>query len=387
MLLNNVAKAVPDDGTISNLKFVPKQLREIGLGELEKFTLGNPVASIVKMDGSPDDITRMELLKSLSVMGRLLHDIHHIGEYMNPAIVRWRGRLLLTTGSNGGRANTKVTKNALLEFRWLNDSLLPFSGTERLLGITPDEVEMLDREAYGEDPRVVVLSDDRLLVFYAYPFQALTRIGMLEVAVNQSSQKAEIASLHSSIHPTVDFSMRHKNWAPFQARNGDVLLVQNINPFIVVKPVLHTDDGQLHAELVSSQPGIDLYWPYGVLRGGTNAVYLQDKDAYLAFFHSKCNFPGNYMSSYVAGAYTFSAQAPYRLLSLSALPIMSERFYTGPWSPLKNARIDYCFFPTAIFLDGPQIVMSAGFQDHSGYLMRLELQAVLDTMVQVPNSV
>jgi hypothetical protein len=384
LLFKGVAKAVPDELTASALSFTPTQLRSIDEVELSKYRIGPAVPIIAKSDGSPDDITRVELQKSFALMGHILCDIHHIGEYMNPAVVKWRNRLLLVTGSNYGRANTKTTKNAFLEFRWLNDSFLPFADDQALVGITTGEVEMLDREAFGEDPRVLVLSDDRLMVFYAYPFQALTRIGLLEVAVNAESQKAQIVTLHSSIHPTVDFSMRHKNWAPFRSQDGAVLMVQNINPLVVVKPVVRPEDGAMQAELVSSASALELHWTYGVLRGGTNAVYLQDRGVYLAFFHSKCNFPGNYMSSYVAGAYTFTAEAPYRLLTLSALPIMAEAFYTGPWSPLRNARIDYCFFPTAIHLDGAQqIVMSAGFQDHSGFLMKLDLQAVLDTMVDV----
>jgi hypothetical protein len=203
------------------------------------------------------------------------------------------------------------------------------------------------------------------------------------VAISPTSQKAEIVSLHTNIHPTVDFNLRHKNWAPFLSRENEVLLIQGVNPFLVVKPTLHPEDGFLHADVVSSQETRQIYWPYGTIRGGTNAVYLPELDVYLAFFHSKTQFTGNYMSSYVAGAYTFTSHAPYRLLAVSAMPIVSEQFYTGPWSPLKNAHIDYCFFPTAIYLEGAEIVMSAGFQDHSGYLLKMMLQAVLDTMAAV----
>jgi predicted GH43/DUF377 family glycosyl hydrolase len=382
LLLNNVAKHVPDDVTVTNLNYEPDKLRIVSLSTLNEYKLGPAIDSIRKNDGTPDDITRMEWQRCIGVMGRLIYDASYIGEYMNPAVVKWRQRLLLVTGSNYGRANSKTTKNAFLEFRWFNHTFQSFTDDSKYLGITTGEVEMLDKEAYGEDPRVVVVSEDRFFVFYAYPFQALTRIGLLEVAINPTTQAAEIVSLHQNIHPTVDFNLRHKNWAPFLSRDNDVLLIQGVNPFLVVKPTLH-DDGLMHADVVSTDEMRQIYWPYGTIRGGSNAVYLPEQDVYLAFFHSKTQFTGNYMSSYVGGAYTFTSHAPYRLLSVSAMPIMSEQFYTGPWSPLKNARIDYCFFPTAIYVEGGEIVMSAGFQDHSGYLMKMKLQVVLDTLVKV----
>jgi predicted GH43/DUF377 family glycosyl hydrolase len=381
--LNGVAKQILDDVTVTNLNYEPDKLRTVSLSKLNEYKIGPAIDSIRKSDGSPDDITRLELQRCLAVMGRIIYDAHYIGEYMNPAVVKWHQRLLLVTGSNYGRANSKATKNAFLEFRWFNHTFQSFTDDSKYLGITTGEVDMLDKEAYGEDPRVVVVSDDRIFVFYAYPFQALTRIGLLEVAINPASQKAEIASLHTNIHPTVESNLRHKNWAPFLSRGNEVLLIQGVNPFLVVKPTLHPEDGSLYADVVSSGEARQIYWPYGTIRGGTNAVYLAEQDVYLAFFHSKTQFTGNYMSSYVAGAYTFTSHAPYRLLAVSALPIMSEQFYTGPWSPLKNARIDYCFFPTAIYVEGGEIVMSAGFQDHSGYLLKMKLQDVLDTMAVV----
>lgn len=380
LVLNGVAKKIADDITLTTLGLKAESVESISADAFAKYKVGTDLPQLRYNDQSPDEITRVEIVKSLSVLGDIVHDIEYIGEYMNPAITKWQGRLLLMTGSNNGKANTKSTKQALLEFKWFNNSILPFHEAGKHLGIATTEVEILNKEVFGEDPRVVVLSPERFQVYYAYPFQALTRIGMVEVTLNYTTKSAEATLVHSNIHPVHQFNARHKNWAPFVDKTNEVLLVQNINPLLVVKPTPHTD-GQLYAEIVSHEAAKEIYWPYGTLRGGTNAILLPDKDVYLAFFHSKGNLPGNYMSSYFMGAYTFSTSAPYKLLSISALPIMPWKFYTGVWSPMKTARIDYCFFPTSILLEGEQIFMSAGFQDHSGFVMRLKLVDVLSTLV------
>jgi hypothetical protein len=83
------------------------------------------------------------------------YDAHYIGEYMNPAVVKWNQRLLLVTGSNFGRANSKVTKNAFLEFLWFNHSFQSFADDSKYLGITTGE---MDIEGSREDARVVAVS-------------------------------------------------------------------------------------------------------------------------------------------------------------------------------------------------------------------------------------
>jgi hypothetical protein len=386
-----IAKKINDTDSITTLGFDPANLETITLAALSKMRIGAPVPLMKYYDRSPDELTRIEILKSRAIVGDLLYDMHHIGEYMNPAVLKWQDRLIMMTGSNDGRANSKFTKQALLEFRWLNDSSYPFFESDEYLGVVTGEVERLNLEVFGEDPRVVSIDADTFHVYYAYPFQPLTRIGMLRVFLNRTSMRTEVGEFYSSIDPVLQWNIRHKNWSPFlQHGTKDVLLVQSINPLFIVKPVFRPEINSLRAEVVSTGEEIKLFWPYGTLRGGTNAIYLEQQGVYLSFFHSKGNIPGNYMYTYFIGAYTFSGSAPHRLVSISPAPIMPEMFYTGPWSPMKNAKIDYCLFPTAIFLQegsnssgmgvGEEIFMSLGFQDHSGYTAMVNLQTLLDSL-------
>jgi len=142
-------------------------------------------------------------------------------------------------------------------------------------------------------------------------------------------------------------------------------------------------DGEMVAFHESTTEMSDYYWPYGDVRGGTNAVFLPDKGVYLAFLHSAGHIPGLFMKTYVMGAYTFSAEPPFRVLSMSPYPIMPHRFYDGPWHPIKNRQIDYCIFPMSLMVEKDDVLLSFGYQDQRGYLAKIKLQKLLDTLVPV----
>lgn len=384
LILHGVAKQILDEATIVALGFKPEALEEVTPDRMKYMKIGEAIPLIKANDGSADEVTRVAILKSHAVMGNIIHDIQHIGYYTNPSVLKFQGRSLLVTGSNNGKANSKATEQGLLEFRWLNTTRHPLlRSPEKYLGVVTTEVEPLATRVYGEDPRVIMLGHDRFQVYFVNPFVPVTRIGMMEVALNYTSRTLEVVRAHKEIQPPVR-EQRQKNWTPFVHKVNDtdvVYLVTQVNPLVVVRPTLR--DGELHAEIVSTDALAEVDWPYGLIRGGTNAVLLHNRGEYLSFMHSKGILPGGSMNTYFVGAYTFSATAPFRLLGISALPMMPGEFYTGAWSPMKNARIDYCFFPTSIYLEGGDIVMTAGFQDSNGFVMRLALKSVLDTLVPV----
>lgn len=381
LIVNNVAKPLSDEASIVSLGFKPTALETISLSDLEKMKIGPSIPSLKYHDQSPDELTRIEILKSQAIMGDLIYEAKDVGNYINPAIVKWQGRLLFATGLSWGFAGSKhKPPTNTLEFRWLNDSHFPYYTETPYLGID-NEVEELSSMIIGQDPRIVVLDDpDRFQVYYTNQFEKIARMGMAEVMVNRTTNTVQVVKYFYTIHPTMDWKSPQKNWSPFVYRN-EVLLIQSINPFVVVKTSAHEDGKTLVAYHESTSEALNIHWTYGELRGGTNAIFVKDINAYLAFFHSAGHVPGNNMKTYVMGAYTFSADAPFRLLSMSPYAIMPGRFYNGPWHGMKQRAIDYCLFPLAIFQDNDDLVLSAGFQDSRGYLMRMKLQHLLDTLV------
>ena len=72
-------------------------------------------------------------------------------------------------------------------------------------------------------------------------------------------------------------------------------------------------------------------WLYGELRGGTPAVLINNS-FYFSFFHSS-NEPkesgDDVLKTYVMGAYVFCKKPPFKILKISALPIVHNSMYTG----------------------------------------------------------
>lgn len=176
--------------------------------------------------------------------------------------------------------------------------------------------------------------------------------------------------------------------SPFQYQNR-MLYVQSINPMVIVQPTSYnlTYRQVLFNYVVaySKAPyNENVSWPYGHLRGGTNC--LRYGNEYISFFHSFRLTKAADAKTYVMGAYTFSAEPPFRLLRISPLPIMlDEVFYTGQLHvKYGHWNIDYVIFPTTIMFDGPEdIVMSFGYQDSIGYLTRFNIKKLLHSLMRV----
>ena len=112
----------------------------------------------------------------------------------------------------------------------------------------------------------------------------------------------------------------------------------------------------------------------------------------------------------------FSAEPPFRLLAITPLPVLAPNFYTGNYAEKANRHLDYVVFPMSFFFedeleaaDGAPhaqtgaralrsnqtharsrgqkhttVILSFGAQDREGWLARVPLHALLDSMVNVP---
>ena len=48
------------------------------------------------------------------------------------------------------------------------------------------------------------------------------------------------------------------------------------------------------------------------------------------------NLPGDVLRTYVFGAYTFEANPPFAIKTISDAPIVHETMYSGPWANLPR---------------------------------------------------
>lgn len=183
-----------------------------------------------------------------------------------------------------------------------------------------------------------------------------------------------------------------KNWSPFTLMDTEEQLwIYGVNPHRIVKQVLtkfknHVFGETVHSTKYGNVRNISDIWNWGELRGGTPAVLI-DRKFYLAFFHSSNDPPrtGDVLRTYVFGAYTFCIKPPYRVLKISPLPITHESMFKGPWTdlPLSYYHIDYVAFPMSFIIDGNDIHLTYGKQDVDGWMMKIDMASMLDSLVTV----
>lgn len=99
-----------------------------------------------------------------------------------------------------------------------------------------------------------------------------------------------------------------KNWQ-FFSRTSGLHFVYSLNPHVVVR--LGAD--MRVAEEFKTAPA--LHWPWGIMRGGTPPIPLED-GRYLSFFHSFVLHPTR-NRRYAMSAYTFEGKPPFRILELT----------------------------------------------------------------------
>lgn len=357
--------------------------------------VGTPVGIIKKPENNPDDILRAELDKIRAVQQKeVLRDLRHVGRAVNPAVVHWKGRLLMGFGLTNELFN--LPADDYMRFRWMNDTLAPYYNSTPFLGIVsegiPRELPPVPKEGrhnrlLGQDGRMIVTGENRVHVSYTNRYSPQNVVvGIADIVYDPDKGIFRLENVFHTLHPDFGANEPQKNWVPF-IRDSEILYVQHINPLHIVRADFASDTGtgDLKAETVSKSAPRMAYWSHGEIRGGTNAVNIGDR--YIAFFHSRKqltgNHYGNYFTTYFMGAYTFSHKnsSQFELLAMSPVPITPPALYNGPWDPIKPRKIDYCIFPMSLFKNGEDLVLSIGHNDVNGYLATFDLQTLLDSLV------
>ena len=190
-----------------------------------------------------------------------------------------------------------------------------------------------------------------------------------------------------------------KNWSPFEVTSAGsythehkLLFIQSITPHRIVEPEPTGSKNHVYGQVVAETnygniKNITDIWKWGELRGGTPALFLEDSQFYLSFFHSSNDPPttGDVLRTYVFGAYTFCSKPPYRILSMSSIPITHDSMFQGPWTnlPLSFYHIDYVSFPMSFIVDGDIIYLTYGKQDEDGWIAKVSKMGLLGSLTAV----
>lgn len=292
----------------------------------------------------------------------------------NPAIIRWRGQLLMSFRIIPDPKHNFDTQLGLV---FLSEEFEPIS--------EPQLLNLRDENAISpcraEDARLITIKD-RLFMIYDDNTELKISKGGFRLYVAELYYDGEhfITSEPECLKHFEGQSreIREKAWVPFEY-NGSLLLAYSLVPHKIFYPRLDTT-GICDTVAVSES---SIRWDLGILRGGTPGQL--ENGQYLAFFHSSkematAHSKGKNSLHYFMGAYTFSNEPPFAITSISKEPIIGKNFYNGIdykpyWKPIR------CVFPCGYISDKEFIWVAYGRDDHECWIVKLDKKRLLQSLV------
>jgi predicted GH43/DUF377 family glycosyl hydrolase len=294
----------------------------------------------------------------------------------NPSMVRWNDFILMSFRIVPDPKQVFVSQIGVI----LLDSNFNPIGEPQILETRSKDSSV---PARAEDARLVYIRG-KLYIVYSDNLDVKLTGGGFRLMVGELEYARGIFSI-SNLCKLTDFpgqrsDLREKNWVPFD-HQGRLRLAYSISPHLIFEPIPYT--GICHT-LACTSPPID--WDWGILRGGTPALLVND-DEYLAFFHSvkkmaTVNSKGKTMSHYFIGAYTFSSRPPFQITRFSLKPIVGANFYSGiAYKPYWGSI--QCVYPAGLLIDEEAIWISYGRQDHEIWVAKLDKQKLYQSLINV----
>ena len=408
---------IPDEFTLtyltngltkSNLTAIPSKALH---GYLEEPAITS--SSIVRhWDDATDRISAK--LRLIQDEPTLLSNSFYIGAFCNPSITYFNNKYLF--------ASRPTDWKPIMLFTWLNPSNnnnpAEFTIDEHTsyLGIGPGTTQLTGVPGYngiGEDPRVLIVNDDTILIVRSdistVPYRL--RLEYLQYVKGNTDKDDHFKFLNDTIlqPPNYDVNKNNnqKNWSPFLTKTTKQLqFIYSLHErFTIIRQI---SDKPNHMEIVSDVPldgKVEQLWQYGQPRGGTPARQL-GKSHYLSFFHSRAFTPNtaNWFSLYM-GAYIFTSDEnkPYEMIAMSRVPFCQQGWYDGEW--MKTYNTLYVYFPVNFYyiniktneilenididdkdcisiecMSQYNVTLSYGYNDKKGYIATMNLGTLYHTL-------
>lgn len=160
---------------------------------------------------------------------------------------------------------------------------------------------------------------------------------------------------------------KEKNWVFFEHENRLMCIYSTQPNHTVLEVDGHKIVGEKHIT-----PGP--VWHWGSMRGGTPPIWIGDR--WLAVFHSSlATEVAPHYVRYYAGAYTFEAKPPFKILEISETPLMNgseedghqvDPRYVDGWKP-------YVVFPCGLVPDEDKFLVSMGVNDWQCAVARVSM--------------
>lgn len=222
----------------------------------------------------------------------------------------------------------------------------------------------------AQDPRLFAVNEQYYML-YNDAVHDKKRREMFLAKINVDKSQLQVSELQL-LEYAPGKRQDQKNWMPL-VYNNDIYFIYSIDPHIV----LRLDKDQLHS-IPTLNNNIQSQWPYGIIRGGTPAVYVNDLNGYLAFFHSslpyKPNEPewkirqGPPWRIYYMGAIVFDNKPPFKIKAFTKKPLTFPGLYSA-----KNTNYQI-IFPSGLVEQESKFLLSAGYQDAETIILSVNKQ-------------
>ena len=192
-----------------------------------------------------------------------------------------------------------------------------------------------------------------------------------------------------------------KNWGPFSFTsskltdkyytNSDMPMDQlqllfeySINPHRILIQIPAVPGSLLNTKMLACTKLTSrntMFWNPAHMRSGTPAVFIQEYNVYLSFFHVSARFTNNsVLKTYVMGAHTFDAEPPFALRHVSPEPIVAENFFVGAYA---YRRLNYQIYPSQFLVRDDKVILSMHRNDRESWVVEMNMRGLMDSLQPV----
>jgi predicted GH43/DUF377 family glycosyl hydrolase len=229
----------------------------------------------------------------------------------------------------------------------------------------------------AQDPRLFTLND-QLYMIYNDQVQAPHSREVLLAALAPTATGMQIKNIDPLIY-TPGAHLPQKNWTPL-VHDQQLYLIYSFDPYIV----LHYDvEKKVLNKTAEAVTNMQKKWPYGIMRGSTPAIYVPEYDAYLTFIHSSMEYKANEPNwqqrqgpkwrIYYIGAVLLEKEPPFAIKAYTKAPLTFDGLYAD-----KDAK-HHIVFPAGVVDNGAELLLSVGYQDAEGILLKVNKQDLAQT--------
>ncbi|HEU64483.1 MAG TPA: hypothetical protein ENH96_03740 [Chlamydiae bacterium] len=219
----------------------------------------------------------------------------------------------------------------------------------------------------AQDPRIFKFKNDYFLIYNdVLPIEHFARAMHLA--------KINLKNFIIDYRTVLDQHIKavEKNWVPIISEDTNLLLAYKLMPHKVMQ-LQDLKKNSLKHLIFPNMSFSRFFWKWGTPRGGTPAKVVDGE--YLAFFHSSYG-KSKKSKTYVMGAYTFDAKAPYKVRKVSSFPII-----------LNNSKKTRVYFPTGFVVkkenDKDIIYLSYGENDKNSKIAVIDKEKLFENMKKV----